>query len=259
MPTTSKPRAALYLRVSTADQSVENQREELEQLAEARGYEPQAYVETESAAKARPVLERMLEDARAGRVRAVLVWSLDRLHRSMKGSIDTVLELDSIGVRVISLRESWLDTSGPVRSLLVAIFGWVAEQERIRIGERTRAGLAQAKRKGKRLGRPKKELDPQKVAYVVKTSGKRFAARSFGVHRDVIDRMLEEAAANSSPVLAELELEVASLRAYATTELRELWDADSPLPAPRKREDLIQGIARRRVAGKGSPSEPAPA
>jgi putative DNA-invertase from lambdoid prophage Rac len=72
----------------------------------------------------------------------------------MTGAINTVLELDRLGVPVLSVREGWLDTSGPVRPLLVAIFGWVAEQERTRLIERTRAGLARARAQGKRLGRP---------------------------------------------------------------------------------------------------------
>jgi DNA invertase Pin-like site-specific DNA recombinase len=96
----------------------------------------------------------MLAGSRAGRIRAILVWALDRLHRSMVGSIQTVLECDRIGVPVVSVREPWLDTSGPVRPLLVAIFGWVAEQERARLIERTKAGLERARRQGKRLGRP---------------------------------------------------------------------------------------------------------
>jgi DNA invertase Pin-like site-specific DNA recombinase len=146
--------AALYVRVSTDRQTGENQIAELRQIATARGFEPVIYEEVESAAKERPVLDRMLADARAGRVRAILVWALDRLHRSMVGSIQTVLECDRIGVPVISLCEPWLDTSGPVRPLLVAIFGWVAEQERARLIERTKAGLERARRQGKRLGRP---------------------------------------------------------------------------------------------------------
>lgn len=103
--------------------------------------EPVIFEEMESAAKARPVLDRMLADVRAGRVQAVAVWALDRLHRSMVGAINAVLELDRLGVRVLSVREGWLDTGGPVRPLLVAIFGWVAEQERTRLIERTKTGL----------------------------------------------------------------------------------------------------------------------
>jgi DNA invertase Pin-like site-specific DNA recombinase len=148
------PSAALYIRVSTDKQTVENQIAELRQFASARGFEAVIYEEVESAAKARPVMDRMLADARAGKVRAILVWALDRLHRSMVGSIQTVLECDRIGVPVISVREPWLDTAGPVRPLLIAIFGWVAEQERARLIERTKAGLARARAQGTRLGRP---------------------------------------------------------------------------------------------------------
>ncbi len=146
--------AALYIRVSTDRQTVENQVAELRQLAAARGFEPVIYEEVESAAKARPVLDRMLVDARAGRVRAILVWALDRLHRSMVGSIQTVLECDRIGVPVVSVREPWLDTAGPVRPLLIAIFGWVAEQERTRLIERTKAGIERARLKGTKSGKP---------------------------------------------------------------------------------------------------------
>src|SRR5512138_778407 len=152
---TSSRRAGLYVRVSTDRQTAENQLVEVRQLALARGYEPVVYEEVESAAKVRPVLDRMLADVRAGRVHAVAVWALDRLHRSMTGAINTVLECDRLGVPVLSVREGWLDTSGPVRPLLVAIFGWVAEQERTRLIERTRAGLDRARRQGTKLGRPR--------------------------------------------------------------------------------------------------------
>lgn len=147
-------RGALYLRVSTDRQTAENQVAEVNQLARARGFEPVVYEEVESAAKARPVLDRMMADVRAGRVQGVVVWALDRLHRSMTGAINMVLECDRLGVPVLSVREGWLDTSGPVRPLLVAIFGWVAEQERARLIERTKAGLERARREGKRIGRP---------------------------------------------------------------------------------------------------------
>ena len=102
------------------------QRRAVEELARARGYEPIVYEQSESAAKTRPVLDQLLDDVRVGKRQAVVVWALDRLHRSMAGCIDAVLELDRLGVPVLSVREPWLDTSGPVRSLLVAIFGWVA-------------------------------------------------------------------------------------------------------------------------------------
>jgi DNA invertase Pin-like site-specific DNA recombinase len=186
-------RAAIYVRVSTDRQQVENQRAEVERMARARGYEPVLYEEVESAAKARPVFDRMLSDARAGRVQAVAVWVLDRLHRSMVGAINTVLELDRLGVPVLSVREGWLDTSGPVRPLLVAIFGWVAEQERTRLIERTKAGLERARREGKRLGRPR--VSPMKVAAAVERvragASLREAADAAGVGYGTLRRALE--------------------------------------------------------------------
>jgi len=184
--------AALYIRVSTEKQTTENQVAELRQLAAARGFEPVIYEEVESAAKARPVLDRMFADARAGDVRAILVWALDRLHRSMVGSIQMVLECDRIGVPVISLREPWLDTSGPVRPLLVAIFGWVAEQERTRLIERTKAGLERARKQGKRLGRPPASPILLHAAADLVTAGATLshAARSKGVGRATLRRFL---------------------------------------------------------------------
>lgn len=189
--TAAKP-CAVYLRISTDRQTVANQAADVRQLALARGYEPVLYEEVESAAKARPVLDRMLADVRAGRVQAVAVWALDRLHRSMTGAINTVLELDRLGVPVLSVREGWLDTSGPVRPLLVAIFGWVAEQERTRLIERTKAGLERARREGKSLGRPR--VSPLKVAAAVERvragASIRQAAEAAGVNRETLRRAL---------------------------------------------------------------------
>jgi putative DNA-invertase from lambdoid prophage Rac len=148
------PVARIYVRVSSDSQTVENQRAECLALAErqpALGFE-EWYEETESAAKARPVFERLKREARSGDV--VVVWALDRLGRSMQQVINDVLAFDARGVRVLSVRETWLDTRGPVRDLLLAVFGWVAEQERARLIDRTLAGLARARSQGKRLGRP---------------------------------------------------------------------------------------------------------
>lgn len=153
-------RAAIYVRVSTDKQSCDNQRPEIEQLARARGFEIlKVYEEQASAAKTRPQHAKMMADAKKGRFKVLIVWALDRFGRSMTGNLADVLELDRIGVQVVSVRESWLDTGGPVRTLLVAIFSWVAEQERNRLIERTKAGLAAARKRGARIGRPPAKLD----------------------------------------------------------------------------------------------------
>jgi DNA invertase Pin-like site-specific DNA recombinase len=185
-------RAALYLRVSTEDQTEENQAPELHQLAARRGWEPVEYREQGSAAKVRPVLDRLMADARAGRLGAVVVWALDRLDRSHLGCMVRVAELDRLGVAVVSVREGWLDTSGPARSLLVSVFAWAAEQERARLIERTRAGLARARREGKRIGRPRASpLALSAAADRVAVLGLRQAAREAGVGAATLHRFVK--------------------------------------------------------------------
>jgi DNA invertase Pin-like site-specific DNA recombinase len=186
------PTAALYARVSTTEQTTENQLPEMERLARARGFDVARYEETESAAKVRPVLDRLLNDARAGKLGAVVVWALDRLHRSMVNAVSTVLELDRLGVQVISLKEPWLDTAGPVRPLLIAIFGWLGEQERNRLVERTKAGLARARAQGKRIGRPPASRVLLSAAADLVRAGMPVAkaARAKGVARTTLRRFM---------------------------------------------------------------------
>lgn len=194
--TSTKGRAALFLRVSTGRQETENQRPDLLRLAQVRGLEVvEVYDEVQSAAaKARPAFEQMLKAAHTGRFDTLLVWSLDRLGRSLVGNLQVVLELDRIGIQVVSVREPWLDTSGPVRSLLIAIFSWCAEQERLRLIERTRAGLDRARRQGKRLGRPRMEFD-LKQARAMRTQGMsiRGVAAKLGVGVATVHRALQGA------------------------------------------------------------------
>jgi putative DNA-invertase from lambdoid prophage Rac len=191
--TNTARRAAVYLRVSTDKQTAENQIEDVKRLVAARGYELVVYEEVESAAaKARPVFDRVMSDVRAGRVHAVACVALDRLHRSMTGAINTVLECDSLGVPVLTVREPWLDTSGPLRPLLVAIFGWVAEQERTTLIARTKAGIERARRQGKALGRPKASAILLHAARDLVATGMSIAeaARTKGVSRSTLQRFL---------------------------------------------------------------------
>jgi putative DNA-invertase from lambdoid prophage Rac len=184
--------AALYLRVSTDKQSTENQKPEVKLLAKARGYTVvTTYEEHQSAAKHRPMYEQMLKDAKRGRFHVLVVWALDRFGRSMVGNLQDVLELDRIGVTVVSVRESWLDTGSPVRSLLIAIFSWVAEQERARLVDRTKAGLAAARRRGAKIGRPRARVDVDR-ARQLRGEGKtlRQIATELGVGAATLHRAL---------------------------------------------------------------------
>jgi DNA invertase Pin-like site-specific DNA recombinase len=146
-------RAAIYARCSTDRQHTENQLPALQQLASARGFEVvQVFEEHASAVKHRPEWEKVKAAAHRGEFKAVVIFAIDRLGRSMIGNVQQILELDRIGVEVVSVREPWLDTGGPVRTLLIAIFSWVAEEERRQIASRSRAGVDRARLLGKHCG-----------------------------------------------------------------------------------------------------------
>ena len=191
--------AVAYRRVSKGGQDPENQRADIERIVGARGLELVGdYVETTSAsARTRPAFEAMLDDARRGAFNVLVVWALDRFGRSMVGNVNAVVELDRLGVQVISVREPWIDTGGPIRDLLLVIFSWIAEQETRRLGERTRAGLERARARGKRLGRPRRHVSAAQL-----TVAKRLRAHdvSFGeiarrlrISKMVLWRALKEA------------------------------------------------------------------
>jgi DNA invertase Pin-like site-specific DNA recombinase len=185
-------RAALYLRHSTDRTKTQNQKPEVEQIAGARGYEIVAtFDEGASAVKKRPEYEKMMKAARRGAFDVLNVWAIDRFGRSMVGNLTDVLELDRIGVKVISVRESWLDTGSPVRTLLIAIFSWVAEQERNRLVERTKAGLEAARRRGARVGRPPARLDHDRLLELQgQGMSVRGIAKALGVGTATVQRRL---------------------------------------------------------------------
>jgi putative DNA-invertase from lambdoid prophage Rac len=163
-------KVAIYARVSTEEQTTENQSPVLEGWAKSRGWEVvKIYQEEASAWKAgrQKELARLLEDARHGEFDIVLVWALDRLTRAGIPAIFQLLDsLASYQVKVFSYQESWTEQPNqPMYELLVSIFGWVAKQESQRRSERTKAGMLRAKEKGtksgKAIGRPKKPIQNQ--------------------------------------------------------------------------------------------------
>lgn len=192
-------KAVLYLRVSTDQQTVENQRPELLQLAEARGFEIVEIIEeTASAAKQRAGLDRVMKLAHQGKCQVVVTWALDRLGRSMIGNLQTVLELDKLGVQVVSMREPWLQMDSPVRSLLIAVFSWVAEEERNRIRARSKLGVERSRREGKRQGRPPAQVDLDQ-ALLLKRRGLslRAAAKKLGIGSSTLHRIYRAQAAET--------------------------------------------------------------
>src|SRR5215475_721834 len=150
-------RAAIYARVSTIDQTVDNQLLELRRYSEARGWTAvNEYVDVMSGAKdRRPGLDELVRDARRRKFDAVIVWKLDRLGRSLRHLVLLMEELQQLGVALVSLGEG-LDLSTPAGRLQAGLLAAVAQFERERIRERVVSGLQRAKAQGKRLGRPRK-------------------------------------------------------------------------------------------------------
>jgi DNA invertase Pin-like site-specific DNA recombinase len=193
-------RAALYMRVSTLDQHPETQLYDLHQMAQQRGYQiVEEYTDTISGARARrPGLDALMRDARRNRFDIVLVWASDRIARSVKHFLDVLDEFNRLNVEFISFREQ-IDTGGPLGRAVVVIIGAIAELERNLIIERVRAGMRRARLEGRHIGRPALELDPAAILRD-RERGQSLGqlARSYGVSRTTIHRMLREHAATTT-------------------------------------------------------------
>ena len=152
-------RVAFYLRVSTGDgqQTIENQRRALDEIAERAGWEVvELYADEISGAKGRerrPAFDRMLQAAVRRKFEMIAAWSVDRLGRSLQDLVAFLGELKMANVDLF-LHQQALDTSTPSGRALFQMLGVFAEFEAAMIRERTRAGLVRARAQGKRLGRP---------------------------------------------------------------------------------------------------------
>ena len=155
MMTMKEKKAAIYVRVSTNEQDTGLQETELQQYVESRGWECVVYRDkAQSGAKNdRPALNAMLSDMRRRKFDVIVVWKLDRLARSLKQLLTIGEECRSLGVDLVSLRQN-IDTTLPAGRLTFQILGAVAEFERELLRERVKAGMAQARRTGKHVGRP---------------------------------------------------------------------------------------------------------
>ena len=195
----SRPlRAALYARVSTSGhgQDVGLQLDELRQVAAQRGWEAVAYVDegVSGAKDSRPALDRMLVDAREGRLDVVAIWKLDRLARSVRNLLELVDSLNAWGVGLVSLRDAHIDTTTPSGRFTLQILAAVGELERELVRERVIAGVRRAQAAGKHCGRPKVELDLRPaLAMLGQGHGLKTTAKALGVSRATLRRRLVEA------------------------------------------------------------------
>ena len=182
-------RTAVYARVSTLDQEPENQLAELRCYVRARSW-PAAveYVDrgVSGSTDSRPALNRLVADARRRRFDVLVVWRLDRLGRSLKHLITLLDDLQALGVAFVSLAEG-IDATTPAGKLQMHILGAISEFERARIAERVKAGLAQARRRGRRLGRPATQISAADLQRTADLSV-REAARQIGVSPTVLHR-----------------------------------------------------------------------
>jgi len=160
------PSIGCYLRVSSDSQSTDMQRRELDEYAKARGWKAVRYYEDKAMTGTnanRPMLQQLLSDVHRRKIEIVLIWKLDRLFRSLRDLVNTLQLFSELGVSLISFKEN-IDMSSSSGRLLVHLLGAFSEFEASLIRERVRAGLRNAKAKGKRLGRPKKRDDEKIIA-----------------------------------------------------------------------------------------------
>jgi DNA invertase Pin-like site-specific DNA recombinase len=150
---------AIYARVSTRDrQETENQLRELRKFCEKQGWKiADQYVDHESGGNAnRPEFRRLFTDAHQRKFDMVLFWALDRFSREgVLKTLNYLSDLESSGVQFKSYMERYVDSSGIFKEAILAILATLAKQERLRLSERVKAGLARARADGKTVGRPK--------------------------------------------------------------------------------------------------------
>lgn len=202
----TKPiRAALYARVSTIahGQDVELQLEELRQVAGQRGWVITEYVDegVSGSKDRRPALDRLMGDARSGKVDLVAVWRFDRFARSTTHLLSALEEFRELHVEFLSLREQ-IDTSTPMGRAVFTIVAAVAELERGLIQERVVAGVRRAQASGTHCGRPRLAVPVDAAIALLKDGrGLREVAGMLNVDRNVLrDRLREQGAWPPPPV-----------------------------------------------------------
>ena len=188
-------RVAIYLRVSTQDQSTELQHHEITAFVDSRGWQTFCVYEDKltGTTNKRPALQDLMSAVRNRKVDVVVCWKLDRLFRSLADLVSTLRELEELGVTFISLKDQ-IDMTTASGRLMTHLLGAFAEFEASLIRERVRAGLLNARRKGVALGRPK-TIDTAR-AVDLRRSGMSLAeiANELGVTKSAVSKTLSKAA-----------------------------------------------------------------
>src|SRR5271169_3814510 len=195
MASNSLTRVAIYGRVSTTNhgQDVTLQTRELEEFAQARGWcLVDSYIDVgiSGTKDKRPELNRLMADAHKRRFDVVVVWKFDRFARSVSHLLRALETFNALGIAFVSLSEQ-MDTTTPAGKMVFTVLGAVAELERSLIVERVRAGLRNARAKGKTLGRPRAAVDAVRVGRL-RAQGRsiREIADELGYSRSLIHKTL---------------------------------------------------------------------
>jgi DNA invertase Pin-like site-specific DNA recombinase len=188
-------KVAIYARVSTANngQDPTMQTRELREYCERRGWSVAGeYVDLgiSGTKEKRPQLDRLMAEAHRRRFDAVIVWKFDRFARSVSHLLRALQTFKALGIEFVSFSEQ-LDTSTPAGKMVFTVLGAVAELERSLIVERVKAGLRNAKAKGKKLGRPMVRVNREKIA-ALRSQGRsmRAIAGELGYSRTLVQRVV---------------------------------------------------------------------
>lgn len=192
-------RAAIYCRVSTADQSCERQERDLTAFATRAGYEVAAiFKETGSGAKLdRAERKKIMALAQVRQIEAVLVTELSRWGRSTVDLLHTLRELECWKVSLIAMNGMTFDLSSPHGRMLATVLSDIAEFERDLISERVKSGLAAAKARGKKLGRQSGErhksdrLAPKVMALISEGRSYRWIARDLALSKNTVAEIIK--------------------------------------------------------------------
>ncbi len=189
-------RVAIYVRVSTKDQSVDMQLNDLERYSQERGLSVfKVYKDNDVSGtkETRPALDELMNDAKKRKFDVVLVWRFDRFARSTKHLVNALYEFRNLGIDFISYQEN-IDTSSPLGEAIFTIISAMSKLERDIIAERVKGGLRKAKANGKRLGRPKSEVDTDKIVeYRKQNKSIRQIAKELGLSNNLVFRTLQNA------------------------------------------------------------------
>ena len=212
VPGGSKVIVALYARVSTSDQTADNQLTALRRYCEVRGWTVgEEFVDVTSGATAdRPRLAELMQPKTLRRFGAVLVWKFDRLFRSVEHMMEALNQFRTIGVDFVSTTEC-IDTSTAAGKFVFTLLAAVGEFERDLIRERTRAGIARAREQGKRIGRPRVQFDIEEALSLWKDGrgmsyraiARRLCEKGQNVSPSKVFEVLHQAVLKNSPTVCE--------------------------------------------------------